>query len=282
MTARDQARGLRSVARRPAVEALHDGPPVFVIGSGKGGVGKSLVSTAFAATLSQVGLRTLLVDGDQNLGNLHVLLGVRPERSLTDVVDGVVEPADLLLRVAERLWLLPAESGAEMLFGLGSTDRARLQHRVSGLYADFDVVIVDAGAGLDSAARCVTIGATQLIVVTIPEATALTDAYALIKIVSRQQPELPIDILVNRAITPPEGDSAFERLREAAHRFLARDLSYLGVIPDDAGMRDDIRFPERLLAPHTGGAALRAAAALAVECVGLPVSLALELTGSTV
>ncbi|MES1259590.1 MAG: AAA family ATPase [Gemmatimonadota bacterium] len=281
MNFHDQAASLRT-RRRTAVAASPDsGPPVIVIGSGKGGVGKSLVATAFAATMAHAGLRTLLVDGDQNLGNLHVLAGVRPDRSLSDVAEGTIDPADVLIPLGDNLWLFPADSGAEMLFGLGGTDRARLQQRISGLYPDYDAVVVDAGAGLDSATRCVTIQATRLIVVTIPEATALTDAYALIKIVSRQQPELPIDVLVNRATTPCEADGAFDRLLEAAHRFLARDLGYLGAIPDDTAVRSDLRFPERLLAPHTGGAALRAAAALAADCVGLSVTLTLEPNGST-
>jgi flagellar biosynthesis protein FlhG len=274
----DQAAALREARRDPmrfpAPEGSSDTPAV-VVGSGKGGVGKSVAAVSVAAALAESGHRVLLVDGDQNLGNLHVLLGVRPTLTPEALLHEPLAPADLLVPVAERLWLMPADSGTEALQRLGPTDRARLQRRVSGVYQDFDVVIVDAAAGLDSALRCVALHATRLMVMTMPEPTALTDAYALIKVVHGQLPRLPIDVVVNRVHDAAEGDAAFDRLRAAATRFLGRPVEHLGSIPEDRGMRALASDPARLLHPTQGTPAQQAFAALATRFVaraGTPIS----------
>lgn len=256
----DQARELRS-ARSGVQASAPAATPCLVVGSGKGGVGKSLVAAGLAAAAARAGRRILLVDGDQNLGNLHVLLGVRPGLTLRAVIDGHAGIEELLIPVTRNLHLLPATSGDDAVQGLGSTDRARMQRIISGLYDDYDAVIVDAGAGLDSAMRCAAMRATGLVVVTLPEATALTDAYALIKIVTRQLPDLPIDVLVNRVQAEEEGPGAFARLSEGVNRFLNREISMLGWIPEDPTLRGLDRDPARLHDPAGAGAALAAIAA---------------------
>ncbi len=203
----DQAAALRAMmAGRPTTPlAASSGPPTIVVGSGKGGVGKSVVSVLLAERLTQEGRRVLLVDGDQNMGNLHVLLGLGRGARLEQVLTDGTAPRDLLTPVTERIWLLPADSGAETLYSLGSVDRARLHHRLSGLYDDFDAVVIDAGPGLESVVRVATMRATRMVVVTAPEPAALTDAYATIKIVHAQVSDLPIDVLVNRVVDDREG-----------------------------------------------------------------------------
>lgn len=272
----DQAAALREARRDPirfpAPEGSGDTPAV-VVGSGKGGVGKSVAAISFAAALAETGHRVLLVDGDQNLGNLHVLLGVRPALTPETLLHESLAPADLVIPVAERLFLMPADSGTDAVQRLGPTDRARLQRRVSGIYADYDVVIVDAAAGLDSALRCVALHATRLVVMTMPEATALTDAYALIKVVHGQLPRLPVDVVVNRVHEPSEGEAAFDKLRAAASRFLGRPLEYLGAVPEDREMRALAADPVRLLHPSHGTPAQRAFAALAARVAPRPASV---------
>ncbi len=258
----DQARELRS-ARATAGGSTPAGTPCLVIGSGKGGVGKSLVAAGFAAAAAKAGKRVLLVDGDQNLGNLHVLFGVRPMLTLRGVIDGNAGIEELLVAVTPNLHLLPAASGDDAVQGLSQTDRARLQRIISGMYDDYDLVIVDAGAGLDSVVRCAAMRATALVVVALPEATSLTDAYALIKIVSRQLPDMPVEVLVNRTLSESEGPGAFARLAEGVTRFLNREISMLGAIPEDTTLRALDRDPRRLQDPASAGPALAAIAAVA-------------------
>jgi flagellar biosynthesis protein FlhG len=244
----DQAALLRSLmaSRRPARSAETSGPPTIVIGSGKGGVGKSVVSVLLAQRLATEGRKVLLVDGSQNLGNLHVLLGIARASRLEHLLADQVPARELLVPVHEQLWLLPADSGAEGLYALASVDRARLHHRLSGLYDDFDAVVVDAGPGLESVVRVATMRATRCVILTVPEPAALTDAYATIKIVNLQVSDLPVDILVNRVMEEREGPETFERLETAADRFLRRGLRYLGGLWEDEEIRRAVRVPGRL------------------------------------
>lgn len=250
----DQAAALRAMvgSRPPNRPSRDEGTQALVIGSGKGGVGKSVLTALAAGCLARQGRRVLLLDGAQNLGNLHVLLGVRPRFRLEDLLESDGSVTDLVHPVTERVWLVPGDSGARALYALGPTDRARLHHRLSALYDDFDVVMVDAGAGLEAAVRVATMRASRLLLITAPEPTALTDAYALIKIVTTQIPDLPLDLLVNRVTDPHEGREAHARLSTAASRFLHRDIRRLGDVPDDPALRRAARHTVGLLdlQPH--------------------------------
>ena len=244
----DQALSLRQLVAEQAVERPEpSGKPVLVFGSGKGGVGKSVVAVLAAQALAAGGTRVLLVDGSQNLGHLHVLLGISIEARLEHVLRGEAEPASLLRQVTDGLWLLPSDSGAESLYALPAVDQARLHHRLASLYDGFDVVVVDAGPGLETVVRLATMGGTRLVVVTVPEVTALTDAYALVKLVHAQVPSLPIDLLVNRAVGPRDAAETAERLSVAVGRFLGRELTTIGGLDETPALRDAMRRPGALL-----------------------------------
>ncbi len=245
---RDQAHELRALgfSARPGLTAP-DGPPAVVIGSGKGGVGKSVLSVALAAAFARGGRRTLLLDGAQNQGNLHILLGVRPAAPLSALLAGEARPEELLVSVTANLSLLPSDSGDEALYTLGAIDRARLHRRLSALYDAFDAVVIDGGSGIDSVVRAGGIRASRLAVVAAPEPASLADAYALLKIVNLQIPSLPIEVMVNRVSADDEGQAVFDRLHLAAERFLRRELGYLGCVPEDESLRQGARRPGALL-----------------------------------
>lgn len=219
----------------------------IVVGSGKGGVGKSVVSVLLASALAAQGRRVLLFDGDHNFANLHVLLGVRPPVRLEAMLRGEVKASAIVRPVAPNLWLIPGESGAEGMHGMEAVDRARLHHRLSELYEEFDAVIVDAGAGIESVIRAASMRAERLLVVTAPEPTALTDAYALMKIVTLQVPDLAMDVIVNRCTDAEDGRIAFVKLATATERFLRRGVRYVGALPEDPKIRLAVRDPRRLL-----------------------------------
>ncbi|HVO36461.1 MAG TPA: hypothetical protein VMT21_12890 [Gemmatimonadales bacterium] len=234
---KDQAELLRRLMAPPdpAPAAPGASVPVLVVGGGKGGVGKSVVAIHLARAYAEH-RRVLLLDGDQNLGTLHIMLGVRPAGRLEDVLSGG-DPEALLTPVGDRLWLLPADSGAEALYALGPTDGARLHRRLCTLYDRFDCVVADGGSGLDSVVRVAGMGATSLVVVTVPEPAALADAYALIKIARIQVPNLAVHVLVNHVAGDDEARAAYDRLASACMRFLGRPAGYLGWIPEDDLLR---------------------------------------------
>lgn len=268
---RDQAEALRRrmSAMTESESGLGDRAPgtrstaVFAIGSGKGGVGKSALSAMLAASFARLGRRVLLFDAAHNQGNQHVMLGVRPAASIDALVAGDLAPEALIVPLAERLWLLPAESGAESLYGMTPVDRARLHRRLTVLYDGFDVVVVDGGPGLESVVRA-TIRASRLVVVTVPEPASLSDAYALIKIAHLQMPSLPVDVVVNRVDRAEELNAAFGRLALAAERFLDRELRLLGAVFEDAEIARRVRAPGTLL-EHECGDVARLAERLAAD-----------------
>jgi flagellar biosynthesis protein FlhG len=220
----------------------------IVVGSGKGGVGKSVVSVMLAAVAAERGREVLLLDGEQNLANLHVMLGVGVRGSIESVLAGRVRAEELVQPVVEHLWLLPSESGAEGLYALGARERARLHCRLVSLYRQYEVVIVDAGAGIEGVVRAATLGADRILLVTAPEPTALMDAHALVKILSLQVPHLRIDVLVNRCACDDEGHGAFIRLAAASEQFLNRELHLAGILLEEPPIAAAVREPRRFLA----------------------------------
>jgi len=261
----DQARELRRLAASSeaarAAFTEEAGTPALVLGSGKGGVGKSALAVMFACALARIGRNVLLVDAAQNQGNLHVLLGVRPIARLDALLGGELEPRRVVVPVAERLSLVPSDSGAQSTYHLSALDRARLQDRVASLYRRYDHVVIDGGPGIEGAVRA-TLGAGRIAVVTMPEPAALSDAYALIKIVHLQTPSVGADVLVNRTERDGECAAVFERLALGARKFLCRELRLLGEVPEDPAVRAAVRESRALLS-LTSGPAVTAVAALA-------------------
>jgi flagellar biosynthesis protein FlhG len=172
---------------------------------------------------------------------------VRPALPLSDLHSGDARPEDLIVPVADRLALLPGDSGAESLYALGAVDRARLHHRLSSVYDGFDHVVVDGGPGIESVVRAAGIRASRLVVLTAPEPAALADAYALLKITNLQLPSVPLEVMVNRVSADEEAQAVFERLQLAADRFLRRALSYLGCVHEAEPLRLGSRRPGALL-----------------------------------
>jgi len=263
---RDQAWALRE--RRANRPARDESGHAVVFGSGKGGVGKSVLAVMVAGCLAGRGRRVLLVDAALHLGHLHLLLGVCPALRTHALLTEDVEPERLLIEVGGNLWLLPGDPGAEEVYRLSTIDRARLQLRLSELYDGFDDVVVDASPGVEGVLEVGAVGAGRLVVVTVPEPASLSDAYGLIKIASGQLPSLPIDVLVNRVEDAAEGARVFERLELAARRFLRRDLGCVGAVPELDGLARRVRRPGGVLEtrdPAIDALADRLARAIAPE-----------------
>lgn len=257
----DQASALRALAAKAARtpqdpvrregeprEPYHDdGVRALVVGGGKGGAGVSVLSVLLASAMARRGRRVLLIDATLNLGNLHVLLASPPVRTLRTLLAGEASADELVLPVGERLWLLPAESGAESVHALTAMDRARLYVRLAALMDDYDITVVDAGTGLDSVLRAALTRASRLVAVTTPDPAALADTYALIKILSLEAQALPVDVLVNRTRDESEGEAAWQRLNDATSRFLGRTLGWLGAVAEDVELARAVRESRPLL-----------------------------------
>ena len=212
----------------------------IAVSSGKGGVGKTLTSVHLAAAATRRGDRTLIIDGDLGLANVDVLLGVKAERSIFEVITGNLNLEDVLIKGPMGVTLMPAGSGIAALQNLDHDLRERLISGIKSVAARFDTVIIDTGAGISETVLQLNRLARINLVVTTPEPHAITDAYALIKVLSECEDIPTIALAVNQVRSEDEGRRIFERLSEVASRFVTARLVFAGSIPADPAVQRSV------------------------------------------
>jgi flagellar biosynthesis protein FlhG len=229
--------GRRALARTAApVRRLARGPGTHArslcIASGKGGTGKSIVTASLAAVLAETE-RVLLVDADLGVGNAHILQDISPERSLVDLVEGRAGAREILAHCGPHLDLLAAGSGVSHMASLEPWEMSLVAGAVAELERDYDWILVDSGAGISTQTVALAAACDRVLLVTTPDVTSLTDAYAFLKVLVHREPRASPGFVVNRAADESEAAQVAERLCGAARKFLARDLKCLGWLPDD-------------------------------------------------
>jgi len=206
---------------------------VVAVTSGKGGVGKTNVTANLAVALAHLGRRVMVLDADLGLGNLDVLLGLTPPYSLADVLTGQRRLRDVLVSGPGGITVLPAGSGFQNLTALTDTQMRELQSEMDDLQEQTDVLLIDTGAGIGRNVTSFATMAQDIIVVVAPEPTSLTDAYALMKVLSTQHSERRFRLLVSMTRTPTDGRDVYRKLSLVAERFLHISIDFLGSIPYD-------------------------------------------------
>jgi flagellar biosynthesis protein FlhG len=237
--ARDQAAGLRTENSRRAWS--------LAVTSGKGGVGKTSLAVNLALALAQSGERTCLVDGDLGLANVDVLLNLHPRHSLREVVTKGMSLDEVIVRGPAGLEIIPAASGVEALANLGEVSRQRLVGRLQSRASQADLTILDTGAGLSRTVLALTLAADEVLVVTTPEPTALTDAYAMVKVLTQRRAELPIRLIVNLADQAAQAREVHGHVDRIAQRFLGRSIPLAGWVPRDACVERAVREQRPLM-----------------------------------
>jgi len=227
---------------------------VLAVTSGKGGVGKTHVSVNLAARLARKGYRILVLDGDMGLGNVDVMVGLAPTRTLADVFAGTHTLDAVCLQGPEGIQIIPAGSGVASLAHLGDEGQLRLLTEISGLSAPPDYLILDTGAGIGPNVRFLSGCAQEILVVTTPEPTAITDAYALMKVMAAHCGERRFRLLVNQVRGPEEALDVYRRLALAADRFLGVAVDLAGSVPHDAAVGRAVRGQRGVVQAGPGGA----------------------------
>ena len=224
--------------------------------SGKGGVGKTNITLNAALALTRLGQRVLVMDGDLGLANIDVLLGCSPEHSLQDVLTGGLAPEEAITEARPGLDLLPAASGADELVTLTSESARTLADSLTPALGSYDFVLLDLVVELARLVR-------RRVVVTTPEPTALTDSYALIKVMHRMLGTESFSYIVNNVMDPEETDFTRERLEGACSHFLGFAPDYIGSVRQDPVLSAAVMSQVPLLefAPDSPAAADIAAAA---------------------
>ena len=236
MNRSDQAGKLRRLRDEGVTSISPRRSRSIAVTGGKGGVGKSALAVNLAVTYATLGARALLVDGDLGMADLNLLLGVAPDRSSLDVLQGL--PVDQALVPAHGLHLLPALNGCFQLENMNGDARGRLLDAIDGLADRFDTLVLDIGAGIGKNQVEMAGVVPTVVVVATPEPLALADAYACIKVLCRKQQVRRAYVLPNRVRNQDEADEVVGRLNSLVNRFLEFDLVALPAIPFDASVAD--------------------------------------------
>lgn len=223
----DQATQLRRIVRQTARAT------VIAVTSGKGGVGKSNIAVNLAIKLASAGKRVVLLDADLGLANADVLCNIDLPSNLSHVIARKRELTEVMVDGPGGFQLIGGASGLARMADLSDFDRQRLVAALAELEARTDVILIDTGAGISPNVLSFTRCADQVLVVTTPEPTAITDAYAVIKVISRDAPERPLSLLVNQVHQPLEGRQVYERIAKVAKQFLSVHVLDAGFVPSD-------------------------------------------------
>ena len=211
-------------------------PRVIAISSGKGGVGKTLLSIHLAEFAASKGQRVLLLDADLGLANIHVMLGISAKGSILEMVRGEKPLTKLIVPCEMGFDVLPGGSGLCELAALDSAQQQVMMDEMRQAASAYDLVLMDTASGIgDNVLYFVSAAETALIVLT-PDPSSLTDAYALIKILSHQRDTRRFMVLVNQA-EAHEAHVIFKRLLSATDRYLDVNLDYVGNLPYSPDIR---------------------------------------------
>lgn len=230
----DQAAQLRSMAMaQTASPRAQSRASVIAVTSGKGGVGKSNVAVNLAIQFASAGRNVVLLDADLGLANADVLCNVDLRFNLSHVIARKKELADVLVKTPGGFRLIGGASGLARMADLSDFDRQRLVSALAELETQADIILIDTGAGISPNVLSFTRAADHALVVTTPEPTAITDAYAVVKVISRDGGDRRLSLLVNQAKSQVEARVVYDRISKVARQFLNVQVYDAGHIPSD-------------------------------------------------
>ncbi len=249
----DQADGLRLMVREKGHDMGGSGnllgcfeesrsTRVICVTSGKGGVGKTNIVGNLAIAFRRLGKKVLVLDGDLGLANIDIIFGLSPAFNIKHVINGEKSLGEVIVEGPEEIQIIPAGSGVQDLVHLTQGQKLNLLNEFDALEEDFDIFLIDTGAGISSNVVYFSIAADERIVVATSEPTSITDAYALIKVMFTRHGTNTFKLLVNMVNNGEEARSVFENLSNAIVRFLKGiSLEYIGFIPKDGNLERAVK-----------------------------------------
>jgi flagellar biosynthesis protein FlhG len=209
----------------------------IAVTSGKGGVGKTNIVSNIAIAMKKAGQRVLVIDADLGLSNIDVLLNLAPKYNLRHVINGEKTIRDIVIDGPHGIKILPASSGEQELTVLDKFQKTKIIEALESLKNDVDVLFIDTAAGISENVTFFCLSAQEIVIVTSPEPTAITDAYALIKVLLTRYQKTRFSVLVNSVKNNEEASDIFKRFSLATERFLKITPNYLGFIPYDESVQ---------------------------------------------
>lgn len=212
---------------------------IYSVSSGKGGVGKSTLTVNLALSLSKEGKRVLIMDGDLGLANINVILGIIPKHTLYHVIRGNKTLKEIILETPEGLNIIPGASGYTQLADLDVSSREKLLKSFAEL-EDYDYIFIDTGAGINSVVVNLILASDEVMIITTPEPTSITDSYGLIKSITGKNKNFKLNILINKAKDEMEGRKVAKRVIDISNKFLNVSPREFGIVYRDEDVERSI------------------------------------------
>ncbi|TFH06285.1 MAG: MinD/ParA family protein [Spirochaetales bacterium] len=237
----DQAQTRREMMRNKSVAPGGSKTRIITVASGKGGVGKTNISTNLAIAYAKIGKRVILMDADLGLANVNVILGIIPKFNLYHLIRKQKTMSEIIMDTNFGIRIVAGASGFAKIANLSEDER---QHFISELseLSTADVIIIDTSAGVSNNVLSFVAAADEAIIVTTPEPTAITDAYGIIKIIATEIDNvgLSLKLVVNRVKSVTEGKKVAERVINIAGQFLNLKVDYLGYVYEDPAVQQAV------------------------------------------
>ncbi|MCH5273150.1 MAG: MinD/ParA family protein [Lachnospiraceae bacterium] len=278
----DQAEKLRKLVRQQ--ERRQQYARVITVTSGKGGVGKSSVAVNLAIQMQRLGKRVIVFDADFGLANVEVMLGIRPQFNLADLMFRGKTLAEIITKGPEDIGFISGGSGIQELARLTREQIIYLSQKLAELDSMADIIIVDTGAGIADAVLEFVAASSEVILVATPEPTSITDAYALLKTLNRRagfsKEHTSIKMISNRVENEAEGRNLYEKMSLVVNKFLNIQPEFIGNIPQDDMVSKAVMLQKPVTLAYPNTPAAKAMQAIAVKlCDGPELEKKKGITG---
>lgn len=242
---------------------------VIVVSSGKGGVGKSTLALNLSLSLCALGKRVILLDADMGLANIDIMLGLVPKYNIHHMIQGEKTLEDITIAGPRDLKIIPGGSGISELANLDSVDLKKIIMELGKLDALYDYLVIDTGAGISRNVITFLLAADDMIIVTTPEPTAVTDAYGTVKTIANQPGQRNIYLVINRIADANEGMQVADKFRLVCEKFLNVDIKMLGMVYNEPLVGEGIKKQQAFIDLYPRSTAARNIHMLAANLINL-------------
>lgn len=232
----DQAAVLREKVLKKHQNSLRNCKTLAVL-SGKGGVGKSNLSLNLSLALTKQKQKVLLFDMDIGMGNIDILIGQTASYTMVDLLEKKLSIQQIIKKGPQNLAYVAGGTGISSVFEWSPSDLAHLIQELNSLTNQYDYMIFDMGAGMSESVLKFLKAVDEMIVITTPEPTSITDAYAAIKLAASYSVSAPVRLIINKTLSDKEGNETYERFSQAVQQFLNISISLLGIVPNDQAVQ---------------------------------------------
>lgn len=245
--------------------SLRTGAKVLAVTSGKGGVGKTNITVNLAIALKRAGKRVLVIDADLGMANVDVVLGSRSHKHLLNLLEDGVELNNVLINGPYGVKYISGGSGIEKAIDFSMEQRQLLMQKLAACGSQADIILLDTGAGLGKNVMDFVLAADEVLLITTPEPTALTDAYAMMKAYSMYAKEKNLRLIINRVYDEQESKDVAAKLKQTAERFLQMPIDCLGYVYEDSAVMRSVRQQTPFLVANANCTAAKCIEALAAS-----------------